>query len=192
MLTDAAMLVSRNISRTEISTEPVTVEELRTHLRMDTKEHDEHLRELITASRQWIEDVALWRLLLKQVVVEKFDNFAEEMELRWPTASVTSVAYTDTDGDSQTVADTVYELATVHGVNYIRLKHDQTWPTDVRSHEDVVTVTYSAGYGSGSSDVPTAIRRAILLHAGGLFRPVDAAPDTVNALLSMFAIHRVL
>ncbi len=192
MLTDAAMLVSRNVSRTELPVEPVTVEELRVHLRLQTKAHDEHLRELITASRQWIEDAMLWRLLLRQVVVEKFDRFAGEMELRWPAASITSVAYLDPDGDTQTVAATVYELATNHSVSYIRLKYNQYWPTDVRAHEDAVTITYPAGYGSGSSYVPMAIRRALLLHAGGLFRPMDAAPDSVDALLSVYAIHRVL
>ncbi len=193
MLTNDAMLVSRDVSRTEVSAEPVTVEELRTHLRELTKEHDNHLGELITAARQWAEETALWRLLLNQTVVEKFDRFAGEMELRWPTvSSVTSVAYTDTDGDSQTIAATVYELATNHGTNYIRLKYDQVWPTDARVHESVITVTYVAGYGSSASDVPTSIRRAILLYAGGLFRPADARQDIVDALLASYAIQRVL
>lgn len=193
MLTDEVMLVSRNVSRTELSTEPVTVEELRVHTRQDTKQHDEHFRELITAARQWTEESALWRLLLSQTVVEKFDRFAREMELRWPTvSSLTSVVYDDQDGDSQTVAATVYELGTNHGTNYIHQKYNQYWPNDVRVHIEAITVTYVAGYGSSSSDVPTSIRRAILLYAGGLFNPADASQETVDALLASFAIQRVL
>jgi len=184
------MLRSCRVSRTEPSTEPVSESELRTHLRIDSKEHDEELRSLITAARQTIEEVFLWKLLIDQTCVEYFDRFADGMELRWlPVDSVTSVQYLDADGDTQTLAATVYELSHVHGQGVVRLRYGQVYPA-VRSHPDVVWITYTAGYGT-AADVPQAIRRALLLYAGGLFDG-DPPLEAIDALLGAYTTQRVL
>jgi uncharacterized phiE125 gp8 family phage protein len=184
------MLISTRVTRTEPSTEPVTVDELRAHLRMSVKTHDSDLSDYITTARQVIEEAYLSKALIDQAVVEYFDTFADGMELRWaPVDSVTSVQYLDTDGDSQTLAATVYELGDVLGQGVVRLKYDQVFPS-IRAHADVVWITYTAGYGA-KADVPKAIRRAILLYAGSLHTGV-LPTSTIDSLLSPYRDRRVI
>ncbi len=190
------MLRSTRVSRTEPSTEPVSVAELRDKCRITSKVQDEQLGAFLTSARKRIEEVSLWRVLITQTCVDRFSAFAPEMELHWsPAQSITSVAYVDTDGDTQALADTVYELGLFYGQGFVRLKYDQTWPTDVQSHPDVITVTSVAGYGDDPDDVPEPIRQAILLDALWQHTEREGAnyPGAAIAnLLSPYTNQRVL
>ncbi len=184
------MLRSTRVERTEPSTEPVTAETLRNHLRVDDKSTDRELDVLITTARQVVEQLYLWKLLIDQTVVEYFDLFANGMELSWgPVDSVTSVQYIDVDGDTQTLSTDIYELAFKNGAGIVRLKFNQVFPS-TQIHKDVVWITYVAGYGS-ADDVPKAIQQAILLYAGGLYDG-DIPLPAIDSLLSSYADGRVL
>lgn len=184
------MLRSTRVTRTEPTDEPISVAELRRHLREDSKEHDEQLRSLITVARKTIEEVYLWRALIDQTVIEYFDGFADGMELRWsPIDSITSITYLDTNGSEQTLASSVYEAGSENGWGIVRLKYSQTFPS-TRSHADVVWIEYTAGYGTSSDDVPEGIRHAILLYAGGL-HDGDPPLPAIDALLAPYTMQRV-
>jgi len=159
------MIRSNRATRTEPSEEPVSIPELRDACRIASKTHDGQLGAFLVAARKAIEEGDLWRALITQTCVDRFDTFADAMELRWsPVQSITSIAYLDADAASQTLAATVYELGQVNGLGIVRLKYNQTWPT-VLSHADVITITSVAGYGDDAEDVPQPIRQAIMLHA---------------------------
>lgn len=83
---------------------------------------------------------------------------------RPPLVSVTSIAYIDTAGDSQTLATSVYEADTASDPGRIWLKDGQTWP-DTQPGIGKVTITYVAGYGSSAASVPALFRQAVLLMA---------------------------
>ncbi len=159
------MLRSKRATRTEPSEEPVSVAELRRAARITQKVHDTELEGFLVAARKVVEESYLWRALITQTCIDRFDVFAPKMELRWsPVQSITSLAYLDSDGGSQTLATSVYELAQINGLGIVQLKYGQVWPT-TRSHPDVITITYVVGYGDDSEDVPQPIRQAIILHA---------------------------
>lgn len=190
------MLRSKHYTRTEPDTEPVSVDELRKQLRLDTTEHDNELMELIEAARREAEELHLNAGLMTQTCIDYFDGFGAQMELKWPpVASITSITYTDTNGDTQTLSTDTYELGTVNGMGVVRLKYGQTYPS-TRSHEDVVTVTYVAGYGSLASDVPLNTRQWIKLYAAWLFENREGAleplPSHVMNLLGAEATGRVI
>ena len=180
------MLKSANVSRTEPSTEPVLPSEVADFLRIDYGDHDVMLANYTKEARQTLEDGFLWKALITQTCVDKFDEF-DEMELHYqPVSAITSIGYTDTNGDAQTLSSNVYELGDNRGVGYVRLKYGQTWPS-TRSHEDVITVTYSAGYGAAANNVPEAIRQGIILYAGHLYdNPQDAPPSWVLQRISPY------
>lgn len=189
------MLISTHSTRTEPTLEPVSVAELQAHCRIDDPENHTELARMIKAARQAIETGHLWRTLINQTCVDKFDAFGDLMGLRWLTVqSVTSITYLDTDGATQTLSTDIYELATFDGVGAIRLKYDQEWPS-LYDHEDVVTVTYVAGYGTSPDDVPMPIRQAIMIYANWLYaaREGEGGPfDTLNALLEPYSAWRVM
>jgi hypothetical protein len=100
-----------------------------------------------------------------QTRIHYFDTFADPLTLPWPPLqSVTSVTYIDTDGVTQTLSSTRYEIGESGGYGTVRLRHGQTWPA-VRDHEDVIQVKYVCGHGT-QAQVPQGIKGALGLYAG--------------------------
>jgi uncharacterized phiE125 gp8 family phage protein len=173
--------------------EPVRAEEVREQLKLDHRDEDPLLRELVIEARAECETVFLGdRLLISGTCVDYFDAFEDPTELHWsPVSSISSVTYIDTDGDSQTLSADTYELGQRYGMGILRLKYDQSWPS-TRSHEDVITVTYVAGYGTAVADVPRPIRRWIQARAAWLYYG-GAMPweRQLDNLLAPYAVDRV-
>lgn len=182
--------MAKRVIATAATVEPITLAELRAHLREPDHAEDEYLAALVTASVDWCQAYT-WSKFCSQTWDEYFDAFATPTPL-WmqPVTSITSVTYTDTAGDAQTLSSDYYELGQVDGAGVCRLKYNQSWPS-TRSHADVVTVKYVAGYGVASA-VPTPIKHAIKLVAAHLFNHREDAlevalhciPLGVKAMLS--------
>jgi uncharacterized phiE125 gp8 family phage protein len=155
-------------SRTAPAKEPVLPEEVKEGGRINYTDHDPALEHLITEARMWAEDNELQQALITQTVTEKFRKFEGDLELRWSPVQTshasTAVAYIDTNGDSQTLATTVYEIAEHLGIWVCRRKYNQVWP-NTRDQEDAVTITYVVGYGDDRHDVPLPIRQALKVYA---------------------------
>ena len=158
------------------SSEPVTLAEARTHLRIEPfgspLEHpdDAYISTLITIARYFCEQY-LERSLATQTVVMVVDNFNSTIYLpNAPVQSVDSITYIDVDGVTQTLATSVYELDAYE--NKIRLKYGQEFPS-VRPQEDAVTITFTAGYTNGLSPdtypLPAPITAAMLLIIGNYY-----------------------
>ncbi|KKN79781.1 hypothetical protein LCGC14_0336360 [marine sediment metagenome] len=187
---------SSNTSRTQPDDEPVTVDEVKSDLKMrGINDYDGHIKPLIQAATQYVEEQRLWKALLTQTCIDKFDDFGGEFELAWePVQSITSITYQDTDNATQTLATSVYELATRNGAGIVRLKFDQVWPVAL-SHPDSITMTYVAGFGDDAADVPVSIRQAIRVLAGDWQLNPDGdtrIPIQVDGLLSGQAAMRIL
>ena len=179
-------------TRSDPSMEPILPEELKENARIDYVDHDPELQHLITEARLWAENNELQRALITQTIVEKFPYFVGALELRWgPVQSITTVAYLDGDGDSQTLGTTIYELGHHLGIPHVRLKYSQTWPVTL-SHADAVTVTYVAGDGDDRHDVPLPIRQAIKAYA--LYRYDGSVDDQLlvaaRRLLGPYSLKR--
>lgn len=183
------MLRSTHTTRTESSTEPVTVDEIRKQLRIDHGEDDRDIADMISEARAYCETVKLNDVsLIDATCVDYLDGFGDDIELRWsPVDSITSITYVDTAGATQTLATSVYELGTRNGLGVVRLKYSQNWPS-TRGHEDVVTITYTAGYGTAASDVPLGIRRWIKARASWLYENRDGVefPFRLDMLLAPY------
>ncbi len=186
---------SKSTSRTQPTDEPVGISEVKRDQRIDFDNDDDIIKDYITVARQFIEEQLLWKALLTQTAVDKFDRFGGQFGLAWePVQSITSITYVDPDGDTQTLATSVYELATINGEGIVRLKVDQIWPT-TQLHEDSVTVTYVAGFGDDADDVPASVRHAIRIYAGALYTQPDGdmgVPMQVDILLSGQSAMRML
>lgn len=147
------------------SVEPVSLAEAKAHLRVDTADDDDLITSLIQAAREYVENVTRRQLVTATWVLTR-DNLAAVMELvRPPLQSVTSVKYTDLAGDQQTASDTLYDVDADTLPGRILLGCNQGWPTN-RGHTNDVEITYKAGYGDATTDVPEAIRAAIKLLIG--------------------------
>lgn len=99
--------------------------------------------------------------------------FTEVIIPRGPVKEISQVQYIDSDGATQTLATTVYNLNTE--TNEFLLAYDQSWPT-TRDQANAVWIDYWAGFFDNSispvrlmDDLPEDIRAALLLIIGDLY-----------------------
>lgn len=176
--------------------EPLTDSEAANQVRVPTEGgyYNEELRRLIKAARLEVER-RLNRQLLNATYDFKFDRFPCGYDSRIyipkaPLSSVTSITYTDADGDSQTLATSVYKVIASREPGEIALKSSQAWPT-VYDEPDVVTVRFVAGYGATAASVPEGIRQAMLLMITDWFENRMGEGEVSQAVNSLLASHSV-
>lgn len=80
---------------------------------------------------------------------------------RPPLASVTSIAYVDTDEASQTWASSNYNVRTNSSPGIVSLAATKSWPTTSVEDPEAVTITYVAG-DTAAASVPVEAKQAIL------------------------------
>ena len=163
------------VTAADIDTEPVTLHEAKDHLRVDLGNDDTLITEMITAARQWGEQITR-RALMTQTWDWKCDWFPPDrvpivLSLP-PLQSVTSVTYIDTDGASQTWAASNYTVDAPSGdtpaKGRIIPNFEVNYPETQRI-QNAVTIRFIAGYGDAAADVPRALRNAMLTHLTQLY-----------------------
>jgi uncharacterized phiE125 gp8 family phage protein len=179
--------------------EPVTVEEARSHCRIDGNQDDEMLFALTKAAREYAEAYT-GRSFVSTTWELRVDQFPLYFELpKGPLASVTSITYIDIAGNTQTLSANSYQVVNDSGPfaqpGMIFQAYNQTWPSS-RGHINDVRIRYVAGYGT-PSDVPPAIKAAIKLMTAHLYENREATltgtvvsefPLGFTALLSPFKV----
>jgi len=175
----------------------ITLEEAKTHCRVDGSDEDMLITALIEAATAHLDGYSgtLGRALITQTWRQDFDGFSDFMRL--PVGNlqaVSSVTYYDADNATQTLATSVYTSFSDEIGPFITLKPDEEWPTSY-TRQDAVRVTWTAGYGTAASNVPGAIRAAMLLLIGHWYTNREAIvsdkttaelPMAVNTLLAPF------
>ena len=164
----------------EPATEPVTATEAKTRLDIGSTAHDDEITAKIIAARQQLEaccNIAL----ITQTRVMKFDCFPAIIRPdRPPLIAVTSLAYTDTSGDSQTLDVSKYSTDNHMRPGRIVPSYGNTWPSTY-SDLNAVTLTYTCGFGENASDVPATLREAILFMVGAMFEGCDESKAAIQA-----------
>jgi uncharacterized phiE125 gp8 family phage protein len=183
--------------------EPLTLAETKLHLRVDHTTDDTLISALITAARQWAEN---WcrRSFVQRTYKLRMDCFPAAIRLPFGVvASVTSVKYTDADGNLATVSAADYQVDVYSIPARIVPQLGVTWPIPKAGAINAVTVEYVAGYAPGATsptdhaaNVPEAVKAALKLTVAHLYEHREAAteatlaetPFAVKALLTPYAI----
>jgi len=157
-MADYAYHMKRTVDAT---VEPITVAECKDYVRQDDATDDTLIGACIKSARQWCEEFT-GRAFITQTWTQKIDwLFPQIIYLPHPPViSVSSIAYTDTAGSAQTLASSVYTVDVQREPGRVFEAWSQSWPS-VRPVRQAITVTYTAGYGTGSSTVPEPIRMAV-------------------------------
>lgn len=158
---------------------PVTLEEAKTHLRIDANDQDAYINGLIAVAVE-LAQVQAGRQFCTATLTLKLASFPADnsrIELpRPPLARVTSITYKDGAGTTQTLAaNTDYEVVTDEVKGFVAPCYGETWPSTCGGAEDV-TIIYVAGYGTAAA-VPAAVKHAIKLILGDLYANREAQLD---------------
>lgn len=156
---------------------PVSVDEAVLSLRIDSSIYDLALvQPMILAATQLCEAFTR-RQFLTATYTLTLDAFPDVIRLpRPPLQSVTSVAYLDGSGVSQTlVQNTDYLVDTNSEPGRITRPYNAIWPVTY-PQANAVTVTYVAGWPK-VGDVPESIKAAIRLIVGDLYQQRESVTD---------------
>lgn len=170
------------LKRTTTGIEPVTLAEAKNHMEVVGDDHNAKIVGYIQAAREWWEK-ATRRQYINATWEWTLPYFPSVDILTVPIAplsSVTSIAYVDTAGVTQTLSGAtltaLIDTDTHSDPGRIALAYQQSWPL-TREHVNAVTITFVAGYGTTTASVPPDDRHAILLLAGHWFANREAVSE---------------
>ena len=173
------------ICTTAPAEEPVTLNEAKLHLRLDTSPISAHpddslITALIKTARRWCEGFQ-GRVYVTQSWDLYLDAFpdGDYIEIPMPPLqSIVSLSYKDSAGVTQTVSfvdpsGTVltetddYRISSFRQPGRIYLRSEKSWPTTL-DESDAVWISFVSGYGL-AADVPDEVKTAILLKLSDLY-----------------------
>ncbi len=168
---------------TDPATEPVTLQEAKQHLRVDSDEDDALIGIYIAAAREMAEG-ELGRSLITSTWEMRANAFSAALRLDWPRVqAVEWVQYLDPEGVWRILHSDNYTLDATSDVSAARLvpAYGCAWPA-ARPEVGAVCVRYRAGYGDFPSDVPQAIRHWMLLHIGSMYENRESVARDMKPL----------
>ena len=153
---------------TPASTYPVSLTEAKAHLKVDISTDDTLITNLIIAATQLSEEYTN-RFFINTVINQTCTTFLDLKQLyKSKVVSVTHVKYYDSDNTLQTLASSNYVVNNQFEPAQINLVVDGSFP-DIADRIDAIECKYTVGYGAAASDVPNAIKQAILLTIGNWY-----------------------
>lgn len=157
---------------TPAASEPLTLDEVKLHLRieLDNMDDDAYLWELLKAARARCESF-LHRKLVKQTVDYFIDAFPAKDFIELPGGqlqSITSLTYTNSAGTSAVFPNTDYFAVTTIEPGWLHLGYEKTWPTATLRPKNAIAIRYITGYESGDV-IHEDIRSGLLMFIGHLY-----------------------
>lgn len=196
------------------SQEPITITNVKEHLRLDEDVDDLQVNAYIIAARQWAESYT-GRIFVGRSMRQWYDSFGDMPIMNGtvqghqsylskqryleisanPVLSVESIKYYNDAGTESTWDSSNYYVDNVSHVARIALKDGGEFPTDLRKFNGLA-VNFTAGYSTSASLIPQAIKVAMMQYITYLYehrgddentaRPPRAAID----LLSPYKVMR--
>jgi len=165
-------------SRLDTRLTPVSLPELKEHLRIDHSDQDRMLQSKLKAAVYEVE-AYIGGPVIQRSFTMTLSGFSDEIPLLpGPVLSITSIGYYDANNDSQTLTSADYELARVNGI--YRLTAADAWP-DTADRVDAVSIVYGAGLAESVLDVPFDVKEAITIRAATRYSvSEESGPGTVT------------
>lgn len=145
------------------ASEPVTLAEAQSWLRVDSNDDSTEIETLIQVAREMVEN-ATGRALISQTWKLSLSQWPETRTIDLPTTplvSVETVKYYPADGGAQaTLASSKYHVVTGTEPGRVVLKANELWP-DEDDRPDAVEVSFTSGWANAAA-VPATLRHAML------------------------------
>lgn len=147
---------------------PLTLIEVKTHLKISGAAEDTYLTFLITAVTEFAEQYTKIDFITRTYETLR-DSFGNSLVIRRnPVQSVSKVEYFKDDVLTLVSTD-IYFLTESNTYPHLALKAGQLWPTDEDAREQAVRITFDDGYGDDETDVPDDLREAMLQHLAAMY-----------------------
>ena len=165
---------------TEPVIEPVTLDEAKLFLRIDTPDDDVLLASLITASRRLIEQ-ATRNCLLQQTWRFGFDVWPSSLMLRLPLAPLLSLsAVTVMDGAGNRMAQNLANFQ-INPTSMPPTVQSKSMPPISAASEGGIQLAAVFGYGTTATSVPQALRVSVLMVLSQFYETRGLGDSTLPA-----------
>ncbi len=171
----------------------VTVVELARHARIDFADDNALLEGLIQAATDHFDGHSgiLGRCLVNQGWRQDLTCWHREVQLPFPDVSaIVSVVYSDSDNAEQTVDGGLYALKETALGTVLRFGDAFSMPSLYGDRPDPVRITFTAGYGAAASDVPAALRVAVMMLAAHWYDNREGHGEIPPAVAALAAPYR--
>lgn len=184
--------MTQHVRITRVSTEspqlPITLEEVKTHLKVEDDAEDGLVYSYMLAAVKWAEERTRRAIALNDylIVRDHFPIGAWQLPLG-KVQSITNVQYIDVDGNTQTWPTSEYEidLATDFQAR-LQPKSTKSWPS-TGTYLSAARVTMRAGWNP--ENVPYTLKQALLMKVADFYEvrapgdPLATSLDTAADIL---------
>lgn len=169
----------------------LSVAEAQDHLRVDDDE--DYITRLIQAATDTIEGpYGAGLALITQTWALTLDDLPRHIRIPLsPTIAVTGITYVDAAGSTQTLSSSLYRVVTATSPATISALPNAVLPIPMFT-PGAVTVTFTCGYGSASTNVPADLRQAALLIIGHMYENREAVTETNTFTVLPMGVEAVL
>jgi uncharacterized phiE125 gp8 family phage protein len=153
---------------------PVSLAEVKSHLRIDHGLDDSLLNVYLAAAINYVDGFSgiLGRALCTQTWQERYSKWGDLRLELLPVASIAQIAYMPESGAEVTVSAANYTLDWDEFGSFVRFSENYTFPA-LSTDPEPIRVQYVAGYGASAS-VPPPIKAAIMILAGHFYHQTGA------------------
>lgn len=162
------------VINTAPTSEPITVSELKTHLRIDADDYstNEDLVNIIRTGREHVENITS-RKLFTQTWNYYIDAFPAKRYIKIPFGNLQSIAhvkYTDSDGTQTTMTVNTEYIVETNGsqCGRIVLPYSVAWPSFTAYTSNPIVIQFLCGWTTIPA-IPSTIKSAIKLICGNLY-----------------------
>ncbi len=164
------------------SLEPVSLDEVKAHLRIDHADEDVLLASLVTAARIHLETMLGLSFITQNwmLVLDKWPDGQGVALPLGPVQQITSIDIYDTDDQASTVDSSSYALDAISQPPRLVWRGSLPRPAPERAYNGI-EILMTTGFGPGSTDVPQPLRQAVLLLVSHWYEhrePVGLANET--------------
>ena len=178
--------------------EPLTLAEVKAHLRVDGADEDALLTSLIRTAREHLErETGLWLIAQSwRLYLDRWPKDGVIPILKSPVQAIQSVTVYDADGAPVEVSLEDHLLDGQARPARLWLRH----PPGPGQALNGIEIDFAAGFGEAATDVPDTLKRAMTIHVAHMFafRGVLSAdqqpagvPDGYERLIAPFRMRRL-
>lgn len=167
----------------------VTVEEVKTHLRITHDDEDTKLEGFTYAATRDFEMICNCSLYETELEVahDAFPSVFRGLPRAKPLISVTSIKYWDSDDTEHTLSASLYFVDTYKAI--VTPAYNESWPSFTARPSSAVVIRYKAGQVPGSPVTPleAGIRVCLAQMVGALYLNLESVVPTERATLAAYA-----
>ena len=171
--------------KTQPVLEPISIDILKIHLRLEHDREDNYLTHLIQTSRQQIEANTKRCLIAQKWAIEIKEGKEEIVLPHTPLLKIEEIAIKALRGEKRILNPQLFPIT---------MKGDIAVLSNFIAISGPIRITYIAGYGDNAEDVPSPLKQAILMlaayyyeHRGDRKMPL---PSQIENLIAPFVVYK--